>query len=70
MFSHFFYTNKIKGACSLEAIRTSYKTVPSPPLLPITLEFLINVPVRLLIFDNFSHQYILIWTSTFILLEE
>ena len=35
-------------------------------LLAITLEFLINVPVRLLILANFSHQYALIWPSTFI----
>ena len=31
-----------------------------------TLEFLINALVCLLIFDQFSHQYALIWTSTFI----
>ena len=35
-----------------------------------TLEFLINVPVRLLISDQFSHQYVLIRTSMFILHEQ
>ena len=35
-----------------------------------TLEFLINVPVRLLIFEQFSHQYALIRTSTFIFYEQ
>ena len=35
-----------------------------------TLEFLINVPVRLLISDQFSHQYALIRTSTFIFYEQ
>ena len=39
------------------------------PQLP-TLEFLINVPVRLLIFEQFSHQYALIRTSTFIFYEQ
>ena len=36
-------------------------------LSEVTLEFLINAPVRLLIFDQFSHQYVLIRTSTFII---
>ena len=35
-----------------------------------TLEFLINIPVRLLIFDQFSHQYGLIRTSTFVFYEQ
>ena len=35
-----------------------------------TLKFLINVPVRLLIFEQFSHQYALIRTSTFIFYEQ
>ena len=35
-----------------------------------TLDFLINVPVHLLIFEQFSHQYALIRTSTFILHEQ
>ena len=35
-----------------------------------TLEFLINALVCLLIFDQFSHQYALIWTSTFIFYEQ
>ena len=30
-----------------------------------TQGFLINVPVRLLIFENFSRGYVLIWNSTF-----
>ena len=34
------------------------------------LEFLINIPVCSLIFDQFSHQYALIWTSTFIFYEQ
>ena len=34
-----------------------------------TLEFQINVPVHLLIFGYFSHQYALIWTGTFIVFE-
>ena len=32
--------------------------------------FLINLPVCSLIFDQFSHQYTLIWTSTFIFYEQ
>ena len=35
-----------------------------------TLEFLINVPVCLLILEQFSHQYALIRTSTFIFYEQ
>ena len=41
-----------------------------PTLTAGTLEFLINVPVRLLISDQFSHQYALIRTSTFIFYEQ
>ena len=62
----------------MHILRTNYKKVPVSlrhrngmmPKLEIkklyTLESGIVVPVRLLIFENFSHQYFLILASRFI----